>query len=183
MIAQAFSNTFVPNVGLGYHVTYSVLVIVHLLLALTLLGAITHQTVTLLWPARPLAPAPGGGPAAPSLTRSYRAVRVNIYTNAVIVLYVLTAFIGAFLYGPYRVTILPFFYGHGLKLFGGLFEFKEHLVVIGLGLLPIYWLLWKKVPLTEYVGLRRAVTTILAAFVWYSFLMGHILNNLKGFGT
>ena len=182
MIAQAFSNTFVPDVGRGYHVTYSVLVLVHLLLALTLLGAITHQTLALLWPARPLAPA-GGGRVAPSLGRSYRAVRVNLYTNAIIVLYVLTGCVGAFLYGPYRVTILPFFYGHGLKLFGGLFEFKEHLVVIGLGLLPVYWLLWKRVPLTEQVGLRRAVTTILAVFVWYSFLMGHILNNVKGFGT
>jgi hypothetical protein len=50
-------------------------------------------------------------------------------------------------------------------------------------LLPVYWLLWKKVPLTEQVAYRAIVTTILAAFVWYSFLVGHVLNNLRGFGT
>ena len=120
---------------------------------------------------------------APPLTSAYRAVRVNLYTNAVIALYLITALAGAFLYGPYRLSVLPFFYGHGLKLFGGIFELKEHFVVIGLALLPVYWLLWKKVPLTEQVRFRTAVTAILAAFVWYSFLVGHVLNNLKGFGT
>lgn len=175
MLAQAtYSNTFVPDVGLGYHVLYSVLVIVHLLLAITLLGALTHQTVAVLRPV---------GPAAPSLARAYRGVRVDLYTNAVIVLFLLTAIAGMFLYGPYRLTILPFFYGHGLKLFGGIFELKEHFVVIGLALLPVYWMLWKKTPLTEQRAWRATVTTILAAFVWYSFLVGHVLNNLKGFGT
>ncbi len=189
MLAQAavptpFPNTFVPDLGLGYHAGYSIVVIVHLLFAITLLGALTHQTAALLWPPGPAAPPPAGGrPAAPPITRAYRSVRVNLYTNAVIVLYLLTAFVGTFLYGPYRLTILPFFYGHGLKLFGGIFELKEHFVVIGLALLPVYWLLWKKVPLTEQVSNRAIVTTILAAFVWYSFLVGHVLNNLKGFGT
>jgi hypothetical protein len=168
-------------VGLGYHVGYTILLFAHLLVALTLLGALTHQAVTLLWPARALQSATAD--RAPSIVRSYRAVRVNIYTNAVICLYLIAGVIGAFLYGPYRLTVLPFFYANGLKLFGGLFEFKEHLVVIGLALLPVYWLLWKKYPLTEYVQARTMVTALLAVFVWYSFLIGHVLNNLKGFGT
>lgn len=183
MLAQAtYSATYVPNLGLGYHVGYSALIIVHLLLALTLLGAITHQTVALLWPAR--APSPAGRvPETPSITRAYRAVRVTVYTNAVIALYLVTAAAGAFMYGAYRLSVLPFFYGHGLKLFGGIFELKEHFVVIGLALLPVYWMLWKKVPLGEQTRFRAAVTAILAVFVWYSFLVGHVLNNLKGFGT
>ncbi|HEV8022471.1 MAG TPA: hypothetical protein VGP41_14445 [Candidatus Lustribacter sp.] len=180
---QTYSNTFVPDLGLGYHVTFSVVVIVHLLLAITLLGALTHQTLSLLWPFRSVVSAGGGSPAPPSIGQAYRGVRVTLYTNAIIVLYVLTAFVGALMYGPYRLSILPFFYGHGLKLFGGIFELKEHFVVIGLALLPVYWMLWKKVPLNEQVSWRAAVTTILAAFVWYSFLVGHVLNNLKGFGT
>jgi hypothetical protein len=190
LIAQAVlvpattqSPTYVPNLGIGYHVTYSVLTIVHLLLAITLLGALTHQAVALIWPAGRLAPAAGGAPATPSMLHAYRAVRVNLYTNAVIALYLITGFVGAFLYGPYRLSVLPFFYGHDLKLFGGVFELKEHLVVIGVALLPVYWMLWKKVPLTEQRGYRTIVTAILAVFVWYSFLVGHVLNNLKGFGT
>jgi hypothetical protein len=184
MLAQATQPiTFVPVLPLSYHVGYSVLVIVHLLLAVTLLGALTHQSLALLWPARYVAPAAGGGAADPPITSAYRAVRVTLYTNAVIALYLVTAVAGAFLYGPYRISVLPFFYGHGLKLFGGIFELKEHFVVIGLALLPVYWLLWKKVPLTEQVRSRAAVTAILAVFVWYSFIVGHVLNNLKGFGT
>jgi hypothetical protein len=184
MLAQAtFSIRSVPDLPLSYHVVYSIVTIVHLLFAIALLGALTHQCVALLWPARYVATAAGGEAAPPSIANAYRAVRVNVYTNAVIALYVTTALVGAFMYGPYRVSILPFFYGHGLKLFGGIFELKEHFVVIGLALLPIYWLLWKKVALTEQVPFRAAVTTMLAAFVWYSFLVGHVLNNLKGFGT
>jgi|HubBroStandDraft_1064217.scaffolds.fasta_scaffold336239_2 hypothetical protein len=184
MLAQVASPTpypatYVPDMGLGYHVSYSILIIVHLLLAITLLGAITHQTVAVLWPARPAAPAPGG----PSFARAYRGVRVQLYTNVVIALYLITGVVGAFLYGPYRLTILPYFYGHGLKLFGGVFELKEHFVIIGLALLPVYWYLWKKVALNEQVAWRAAVTTIIAVFVWYSFLVGHILNNLRGLGT
>jgi hypothetical protein len=184
VIAQAAqSPTFVPNLPQSYHVIYSTLTIVHLLLAITLLGALTHQALALLWPAGALVPAADGSRPAPSLRHAYRAVRVSLYTNAIIVLYLLTALAGTFLYGPYRISILPFFYGHGLKLFGGVFELKEHFVVIGLALLPVYWLLWKRVPLGEQTRWRTTVTTILAAFVWYSFLVGHVLNNLKGFGT
>ena len=53
MLAQATQSiTFVPDLGPSYHVVYSVLIIVHLLLAITLLGALTHQSLALLWPAR-----------------------------------------------------------------------------------------------------------------------------------
>jgi hypothetical protein len=190
MLAQAINAippspypiTYVPDMPLGYHVSNSVIMIVHLLLAITLLGALTHQAVAILWPARPVAPVPGG-PAGPSFGRAYRGVRVQLYTNIVICVYLMTAFFGALMYGPYRLTILPYFYGHGLKLFGGVFELKEHFVVIGLALLPVYWYLWKKVPLNEQVAWRSAVTAILAVFVWYSFLVGHVLNNLRGLGT
>lgn len=183
-VPSPYPNTYIPDLGLAYHVTYSTLVIVHLLLAITLLGALTHQTLALLWPSGAAVPAPAGArPAAPTLSRSYRGVRVTLYTNVILALYLLTGLVGAFLYGPYRLSILPFFYGHGLKLFGGIFELKEHFVIIGLALLPVYWYLWKKVPLNEQTSSRAFVTAILAAFVWYSFLVGHVLNNLKGFGT
>jgi hypothetical protein len=178
-IPTPYPATYVPDMPLSYHVSNSIILIVHLLLAITLLGALTHQTVALLWPARPVTPAPGG----PSFGRAYRGVRVQLYTNVVIVLFLLTAVIGALMYGPYRLTILPYFYGHGLKLFGGIFELKEHFVVIGVALLPVYWYLWKKVPLNEQVAWRSAVTATLAVFVWYSFLVGHVLNNLRGLGT
>src|ERR1700722_1131950 len=97
MLAQAihaiptpYPATFVPDMPLSYHVSNSIILIVHLLLAITLLGALTHQTVALLWPARPTAPVPGG-PSGPSFGRAYRGVRVQLYTNVVIGVYLLTA--------------------------------------------------------------------------------------------
>ena len=63
-----------------------------------------------------------------------------------------------------------------------IFELKEHLVTIGLGLLPAYWYLWKnKAP--DYENARKWVTVVLAAFCWYAFLVGHVVNNVRGFGS
>jgi hypothetical protein len=156
-----------------WNVINSVILICHLLVALVLLGAVTHQAISLLWPAK-------GGQA--SLVRSYRAVRSNLYTNVVIVLFIVTVVFGSLLYPQYRISVLTFLTVIHIRYFGGLFELKEHFAAIGLGLLPLYWLLWKKLPLTEHVRPRAVVTTLLAFFVWYNLLVGHIINNLKGVG-
>ena len=62
----------------------------------------------------------------------------------------------------------------------GVFEIKEHLVAIGLGLLPVYWLFWRKPHGPETVAARRYLTWLLAFFVWWSFIVGHVLNNVRG---
>jgi hypothetical protein len=64
----------------------------------------------------------------------------------------------------------------------GAFELKEHLSSIGLGLLPFYWYLWKNAANTTYASTRKWVTIVLAAICWYTFLAGHIVNNVRGFG-
>jgi hypothetical protein len=64
----------------------------------------------------------------------------------------------------------------------GAFEIKEHLAAIGLGLLPVYWVYWRQ-PLSQGVAAtRKYLTWILAFLVWWNFLVGHVLNNIKGFG-
>jgi hypothetical protein len=63
----------------------------------------------------------------------------------------------------------------------GAFELKEHFVAVGLGMLPAYWYFWKQ-PLTDAHARTRALLTAMLAFiVWWSFLVGHILNNIRGF--
>ena len=62
----------------------------------------------------------------------------------------------------------------------GVFEIKEHLVAIGLGLLPAYWLLWQPPLTAETAAARRYLTWLLAFFVWWSFIVGHLLNNIRG---
>ena len=60
---------------------------------------------------------------------------------------------------------------------------KEHLATIGLGLLPIYWYLWKNAGNAAYASARKWLTVVLAAICWYAFLAGQFVNNVRGFGT
>ena len=60
---------------------------------------------------------------------------------------------------------------------------RQVLVGIGLGVLPIYWFFWKNARNTEYDSARKWLTVVLAAMVWYMFLVGHILNNVRGLGS
>ena len=57
------------------------------------------------------------------------------------------------------------------------------LATIGLGLLPVYWFFWKNARNPEYDSARRWLTVTLAGMCWYMFLVGHIVNNVRGFGS
>lgn len=150
------------------------LLIIHGLLAVALLGAITHQALSVWWPVRA---------GASGFVDRFRAVRSASYTNAIIVLYVVTAFLGGvLLYPTYRLTVRVLLSQLRLNAANGIFEFKEHLVAIGLGLLPAYWYYWRQPLAPEQAGARRALTALLALVVWWSFLVGHVLNNIRGFG-
>ena len=82
----------------------------------------------------------------------------------------------------FRVDIRPSLEraGHWQAL--GLFDLKEHFVSIGLALLPAYWVCWRRPRADEPARTRAALTAILAFIVWWSFLIGHVLNNIMGFG-
>ena len=110
------------------------LVITHGLLAFLLLGAITHQVVSVWAPARS-----GAG----NFVARFRAVGSANYVNAVIVLYLVTAAMGSIIYTDYRITArLTLEQGRFWKSFGA-FELKEHFIAIGLALLPAYWYFWQ----------------------------------------
>ena len=65
----------------------------------------------------------------------------------------------------------------------GSFEFKEHAIAMGLGLLPAYWYFWRQPLSEEYATIRKWVTVFIAFAVWYSFLSGHVANNFRGVGS
>jgi|SRR5579884_1241411 len=149
------------------------LVITHGLLAFLLLGAITHQVVSVWAPVRA---------RAANFVARYRAVGSANYANAVIVLFVANALLGAVLYTNYRISArLTLEQGRYWKSFGA-FEIKEHLIAIGLALLPAYWYFWRPAAL-ENTRTRTALTSLLAFIVWWAFLTGHIVNNIRGIGT
>jgi hypothetical protein len=148
------------------------LLILHGLLAVGLLGAITHQTIGVWTPAR--------GQSASFIGRM-RSVSAASYANAIIVLYLLTATLGAIIYPSYRLNVRIVLEQMQLFKQNGAFELKEHLVAIGLGMLPAYWYFWRQPLAREYARARASVTLILAVVVWWSFLVGHVLNNIRGF--
>jgi hypothetical protein len=155
-------------------VTATVLAIIHGLVAVALLGAITHQTLA-TW-------APANSPAGSFFAR-FRAVPSASFANAFVVLYVITAALGAFVYLYFRVDVRPQLERDAHFQALGLFDLKEHFVSIGLGLLPAYWVCWRR-PLAEDLrSSRAALTAIFAFIVWWSFLIGHVLNDILGFGS
>jgi hypothetical protein len=154
-------------------VFWSVLLFVHMLFAVTLLGAVTHQAASVLWP---------NSTRSKSFVGAYRGVNSTIYVNAVIVLFLCTAVLGSIIYPNYRLNVRPVLHTFHFYKPEGSFEFKEHAVALGTALLPAYWYFWRY-PVDGNRGARNAITVMLALIVWWGFLVGHILNNIRGFAS
>jgi hypothetical protein len=151
-----------------------VLLILHALLAVTLLGAITHQTLSVWLPART---------QAESFVARVRAVTPASYANAIVVLYLATATLGAIIYPSYRLNVRIVLEQLQLYAANGAFELKEHFVAVGLGMLPAYWYFWRRPLAADHARTRAVLTAVLAFVVWWSFIVGHVLNNIRGFET
>ena len=149
-----------------------VLLIAHGLLAVTLLGAITHQALSLV-PRRVAA-----GPL--SFIGRFRSVDSSAYATAIVVLFTVTAIGGALLYPQYRLDVRTALEDQQMRAANGIFEIKEHLVAVGLGVLPGYWVFWRTPLKPEQAPTRRYLTWLLAFVVWWAFLIGHVLNNIEG---
>ena len=65
----------------------------------------------------------------------------------------------------------------------GSFEFKEHIVAMGLGLLPAYWYFWRQPLSPEDAAIRKWLTVFVAVSVWYGFVVGHVANDFRGVGS
>ena len=149
-----------------------VLLILHGLLAVALLGAITHQALSVLT----TSPAHGRW----TFVDRFRGVDATAYTTPIVVLFAVTAIGGALLYPQYRIDVRPALEDTQNVAANGVIEIKEHLVAIGLGLLPAYWLFWRQPHGSETAAARRYLTWLLAFFVWWSFIAGHVLNDIRG---
>ena len=148
-----------------------ILLILHGLMAVGLLGAITHQAFSVA--RRPVAPPPG-------FIDRFRGVSPPTFTNAIVVLFVATFVLGGLLYPRYRIDVRTTLEDLQLRSANGVFEIKEHFAALGLGLLPAYWLFWRPPLAVELAAARKYLTWMLAFFVWWNFLVGEVLNNIKG---
>lgn len=146
------------------------LLIVHGLLAMTLLGAITHQGLS-VW----RKPAP-----ARVFFDRFRAVQPSGYATTIAILYVITFAFGAYIYPTFVLDVKGSLADAGMRQTIGLFQIKEHAAVIGLAILPVYWSLWRVTPQSEQASTRRFLTTSLLIITWWNLVVGHLLNNVKG---
>ena len=153
---------------------WTMLLTLHMLASVALLGAVTHQAMAVL------APAPRGG-ADGFLTR-FRRVSGPGYAGAICLLWVVAFVLGGWIYVHYRIYVRVPIEAEGYWLTLGAFEVKEHVAVLGLGLLPLYWRSWQRARDAGYAAARRWTTGLLAAMAWLLFLVGHIVNNVRGFG-
>jgi heme A synthase len=153
---------------------WRILLFIHFLLSVGLLAAVTIQAVTVLMPARQL--------AGNFVDRS-GPVPAAAYSTFIVILFVLQVLMGAWIYIKYRTYVrVPM---EELRHWWtvGSFEFKEHIVSMGLGLLPAYWYFWRELPSPEYAAIRKWVTVFLAITVWYAFIVGHVANDFRGVGS
>ncbi|MFO1426168.1 MAG: hypothetical protein U1F11_04175 [Steroidobacteraceae bacterium] len=152
----------------------TLLLIVHGLVGVALLGATTHQAVALLR---------GGGRARDgSFTARYAAAGRQGFAAAIVALFAATVALGAVIYPDYRLDVRVPFEEMGLGWAIGSFELKEHFAGIALGILPLYAVLWRPQFADSHRRDRSALSLLLAAVAWWDFVVGHVLNNIRGFG-
>ena len=148
-----------------------VLLILHGLVAVGLLGAVTHQA---------LAAAARHDSRRRTFVSRFRITDGALYSTAVVVLFGIVTVLGAVLYPQYRVTVRPLLQTMDMRVANGVFELKEHFSALALLLLPAYWVVWRQPLLPEYRTARQWVTWILAGFVWWNFIVGQVLVAIKG---
>ena len=94
---------------------WSILLIIHGILAVFLLGAITHQAVGVSWPVTK---------RSSGFVNAIRGVNGMSYTNAVVVLFVVTFILGCIIYPTYRLNVRTVLQEYRLFKPEGSFELK-----------------------------------------------------------
>ena len=147
------------------------LLLIHGLLGVALLGAITHQAFATLHRVEP---------CRVTFFGRFCTTDAAVYSNIVVVLLCAIGLIGAVLYPEYRRIVRPLLQKMDLRTANGVFELKEHFAALGLILLPAYWASWRPPLDMEYATTRRWLTWAMAATIWWNFLAGQFLVAIKG---
>ena len=168
---EAISEVFFDYISV--RTFWRVLQFAHYTMAVALLGLVTLQSVAVLMPVQQ---------AAGNFISRVRAAPAAAYVKPIVILYVPTFLLGAWIYIKYRTYVrIPMEqFGHWWTV--GTFEFKEHIVAMGVALLPAYWYFWRT-PAPEHARTRLILTTLLAFIVWWGFIVGHLTNNIRGLAT
>lgn len=154
---------------------WTIFLILHGLCSIALLGAITHQAFAAF--------REQGTSKATDFVGRFRGVSPGIYTKAICLLWVMTFLLGGYIYAQYRISIRIPLESAGFWKTQGFFELKENWSSMGLFLLPAYYCMWQDASNQEFMKPRKYLTAMLAIVCWFSFLVGHVVNNVRGFGS
>lgn len=149
----------------------TLLLMLHGLMAVALLGAVSHQAASLFFRQQ----AAGG-----AFVARYSRIDAAGFVWPIFWLYLGVFVLGGLIYPSYRVDVRIPFEELGLRWAVGLFEIKEHAAGIGVGILPLYVVLWRSAGDQSSITNRRMVTAFLAGVIWFDFVAGHLLNNIRG---
>jgi hypothetical protein len=156
---------------------WRILLFLHFVMAVGLLAAVSLQTAAVMMPVRQAAQAAG------NFIDRVRTAPPKWYVTAIVILYVPTFLLGAWVYIKYRTYVrIPMERNSHWRTVGA-FEIKEHIVSFGMALLPAYWYVWREPLSAEFANLRKWLTLFLAVAVWYAFLVGHTANDFRGVGS
>jgi hypothetical protein len=151
---------------------WKILLLGHFLMAVALLAAVTLQPVSVLTSARQ---------AAGNFIDRFSPVPAASYAAVIVLLYVPQGLLGAWMYLNYRLYVgIPM---EELRHWWtpGAFEFKEHIIAMGIGLLPAYWYFWPEPLSEEDVRVRRWLTIFMP--LPCAFGAGHVANDFRGIGS
>lgn len=154
---------------------WTVFLILHGLCAVALLGAITHQFFAAF--------KTRGSSGSSDFIGRFKGVSPGVYTKAICILWLITFILGGYIYAQYRIAIRIPLEASGYWRTQGFFELKENWSSMGLFLLPGYYAMWCMQLNESFIKARSYLTAMLAIICWFSFLVGHIVNNVRGFGS
>lgn len=154
---------------------WTIFLILHGLCAVALLGAITHQFFAAF--------KTRGSSGSSDFIGRFKGVSPGVYTKAICILWLITFILGGYIYAQYRIAIRIPLEASGYWRTQGFFELKENWSSMGLFLLPGYYAMWCMQLNESFIKARSYLTAMLAIICWFSFLVGHIVNNVRGFGS
>jgi hypothetical protein len=150
------------------------LLILHGVGAFLLLGALTHQTISVWVPIHV---------HVSSFFDRTRAVSAKNYSVAIIWFYIATFVLGMIIYPEFKLTANNILVAQHWEKSLASFEFKEHVAAFGLALLPAYYYYWRPPLAKERDFVRAMLTSVLTFISWAGFIVGHVLNNIAGLGV
>ncbi len=167
MSTQAPYNGHMSGTEIFLYAWAKPLLILHTLLAVLLLGSMTHNVLIVV----------------PYLWGKFRKTKLEkLYVKVGFVSYLLTFILGALAYPNYRYNVRALHFDKELHWASNLFDVKEHWAGIGLALFVAFLLLSRVIePKSDrqMLGIYVFLSVSLAVIIWFNVISGLLLVSYR----